>query len=142
VGPKTNLDMVAKWKTSFPVEYYTILTSVALEPCYIGHYHHSMVHPWVAYGGDRPQIWSAAANILNKQLQTVDRGWCSSLVVGQQADNYLLLKISLYKMLHRGLDLGRFFIIITAVGGCTGLTNSKIIKLLSQVNVFFIYYVH
>jgi hypothetical protein len=33
-------------------------------------------------GGDVLQIWRVAANILNKQLWTADRGWPSSLWVG------------------------------------------------------------
>jgi hypothetical protein len=33
-------------------------------------------------GGDGLQIWRVAANILNKRLQTADRGQLSSLGVG------------------------------------------------------------
>jgi len=40
---------------------------------------HGMVRPRVADGGDVLQIWRVAANILNKQSRTVDRGWFSSL---------------------------------------------------------------
>jgi hypothetical protein len=32
------------------------------------------------------QIWNVAANILNKQSQTADKGWSSSLGVGQGAN--------------------------------------------------------
>jgi len=35
---------------------------------------------------DRPPIWRVAANILNKQSRTVDKGW-SSLGVGRGAEN-------------------------------------------------------
>jgi hypothetical protein len=42
--------------------------------------HHSMACSWVADGGDSLQIWKVAVNILNKQLQTANKGW--SLGVG------------------------------------------------------------
>jgi hypothetical protein len=37
-------------------------------------YHHGMAHPQVAIKGDGLQIWKVAANILNKQSQTADKG--------------------------------------------------------------------
>jgi hypothetical protein len=37
----------------------------------------------VAVAGDSLQIWRVAANILNKQPQTADSEWSSSLGVGQ-----------------------------------------------------------
>jgi hypothetical protein len=40
--------------------------------------HHNMVRRQVADGGDGLQIWRVAANILNKQSRTADRGWSSS----------------------------------------------------------------
>ena len=36
---------------------------------------------------ERPLIWRAAANKLNKQSRTADKGWSSSLGVGQGANN-------------------------------------------------------
>jgi hypothetical protein len=33
------------------------------------------------------QIWRIAMNVLNKQLRTADKGWSSSLEVGQGANN-------------------------------------------------------
>jgi hypothetical protein len=41
----------------------------------------------VADGGDGLQIWREAANILNKQSWTADKGWSSSLEVGCEASN-------------------------------------------------------
>jgi hypothetical protein len=41
-----------------------------------------MARPRVADRGDGLQIWTVAANILNKQLWTADSGWSSSLGVG------------------------------------------------------------
>jgi hypothetical protein len=35
---------------------------------------HGMARPQVADGGDGLQIWRVAANILNKQSQTADKG--------------------------------------------------------------------
>jgi hypothetical protein len=49
--------------------------------------HHSMARPQVADGGDGLQIWRVAANILNKQSWTADKGWSSSLGVGRGANN-------------------------------------------------------
>jgi hypothetical protein len=50
-------------------------------------YHHSMASPQVADGGDGHQIWRVAANILNKQSRTADKGWSSILGVGRGANN-------------------------------------------------------
>jgi hypothetical protein len=36
---------------------------------------------------ERPPIWRVAANILNKQSRTADKGWSSSLGVGRGAEN-------------------------------------------------------
>jgi hypothetical protein len=41
--------------------------------------HHGMACPHAADGGDGLQIWSVAANILNKLSQTADGGRSSSL---------------------------------------------------------------
>jgi len=41
----------------------------------------------VAVGGDGLQIWKLAANILNKQSRTANKGWLSLLGVGQGANN-------------------------------------------------------
>jgi hypothetical protein len=36
---------------------------------------------------ERPPIWRAAANTLNKQCRTADEGWSSSLGVGRGGNN-------------------------------------------------------
>jgi hypothetical protein len=36
---------------------------------------------------ERPPIWRVAANMLNKQSRTADKGWSSSLGVGRGANN-------------------------------------------------------
>jgi hypothetical protein len=36
-----------------------------------------MAHPQVANGGGGLQIWRVAVNIVNKQLQTANKGWSS-----------------------------------------------------------------
>jgi hypothetical protein len=43
--------------------------------------------PRVADGRDGLRQWRAAANILNKQPRTNDKGWSSSLGVGRGANN-------------------------------------------------------
>jgi hypothetical protein len=40
--------------------------------------HHGMARPQAADGGDGLQIWRVAANILNKQSRTTDKGWSGS----------------------------------------------------------------
>ena len=57
----------------------------------------SVIHKWVPVTmacyilrlqiEEQPQIRTAAANILNKQLQTAEKGWSSSLGVGRGANN-------------------------------------------------------
>jgi hypothetical protein len=51
------------------------------------HCHHDMARPRVADRGDGLQIWTVAANMLNKQSRTADSGWSSSLGVGRGAKN-------------------------------------------------------
>jgi hypothetical protein len=60
--------------------YYFI--HVKWVPC-----HHGMARPRVADGGVGLQIWSVAANMLNKQSRTADKGWFSSLGIGCAASN-------------------------------------------------------
>jgi hypothetical protein len=40
-------------------------------------------HTQVADGGKGLQIWRVAANILNEQWRTAEKGWSSSLVIGR-----------------------------------------------------------
>jgi hypothetical protein len=51
-----------------------------------GSCHHGIVCPQIGDGGDNFQIWTMAANILNKQSQRADKEWSSSLGVGQGAN--------------------------------------------------------
>jgi len=46
-------------------------------------------------------MWRVAANILNKQSLTTDKGWSSSLEVGRGANNFSPLKRSLLWNIHR-----------------------------------------
>ena len=48
-----------------------------------------------------PSIWRIAANILNKQLRTADKGWSYSLGIGRSANNSSLLKCILLRNIHR-----------------------------------------
>jgi len=48
---------------------------------------HSMVRPQVADGFEDLQIWRMAANILDTQSRTADKGWYSSLGDGRGANN-------------------------------------------------------
>jgi hypothetical protein len=53
-----------------------------LVPC-----HHGMARPQVADGGDGLQIWRVAANTVNKQSWTAEKGWFSRLGFGLGANN-------------------------------------------------------
>ena len=48
----------------------------------VGPCHHGMARLRLRME-ERPPIWGVAANILNKQARTADKGWSSSLVVGR-----------------------------------------------------------
>jgi hypothetical protein len=63
----------------------------------------------VAGGGDGLQIWREALNVLNKQSRTVDKGWSSSLGLGEVLTNPHRKKVFFfYEMLvTQGLRIGR-----------------------------------
>ena len=56
-----------------------------------------MARPQVADEGT-PPLWRVAKNILNKQLQTADKGWRPSLGAGRGADNSSLKNEYCYEM--------------------------------------------
>jgi hypothetical protein len=63
----------------------------------------------VADGGDDHQIWTVAANILNKQSQTADSGCASALGIGRGTNNFSpLRKPVYYEMLQEISDLDGF----------------------------------
>jgi hypothetical protein len=64
--------------------------------------HHGMARPPVADGGEGLQIRRVAANILNKQSRTADRGWSYSSCVGQGRTT-AQYEPACYEMLHRAL---------------------------------------
>jgi len=41
----------------------------------------------LADGGDGLQIWRTAANVVNNQSRTADKGWSQSLGVGRGSNN-------------------------------------------------------
>jgi hypothetical protein len=49
--------------------------------------HHGRARSQVVEGGDGLQIWRVAANILNKQYRTADKGRFSSLGAWRGVDN-------------------------------------------------------
>jgi hypothetical protein len=49
--------------------------------------HHGIARPQVADGGDAVQLWRAAANVLNKQSRTADKGWSSSFGVARETND-------------------------------------------------------
>jgi hypothetical protein len=62
---------------------------------------HGMARPQVADGRDSLQIWRVAANILNKQLLTADKGLSSSWGVEHEADNSSPHKNKLFTKCHK-----------------------------------------
>ena len=46
---------------------------------------------------ERPPMWRVAANILNKQSRTVDKGWPSSFGVGRGVNNFSPHKLALLR---------------------------------------------
>jgi hypothetical protein len=65
---------------------------------------YSMVRPQFADGGDGFQIWRVAANILNKQSRTGDKGWSSSMRLGRGTNKSSPEKISLLRNVTRGIN--------------------------------------
>jgi hypothetical protein len=55
---------------------------------------------------ERPPVWRVAANILIKQSRTADKGWSSSLGVGQGAYSSSLWKRIMLRAVHAGLGPG------------------------------------
>jgi hypothetical protein len=62
---------------------YNYTCHVRWVPCH----HGTAARPQVADGGDGLQIWKVAANIMNKQSRTTDKGRSSSLGVERGANN-------------------------------------------------------
>jgi hypothetical protein len=62
--------------------------------------HHGVARPHVAGGEDGLQIWMVAANILNKQYPTAEKGWSSHC----KKKTYTLLR-----NVTQASDLDRFF---------------------------------
>ena len=58
---------------------------------------------------ERPLIWRVAANILNKQSKTADKGWSSSFGVGWGANNSSPLKRILLRNIHKVSDWDWYF---------------------------------
>jgi hypothetical protein len=63
------------------------VTDVRSVPC-----HHGMACSQVADGGDSLQVWRVAANVLNEQSRTSDKGWSCSLGFGRDDKNSSLQK--------------------------------------------------
>jgi hypothetical protein len=67
--------------------------------------HHGMARPKVADGREGLQIWRVAANTLNRQSRTADKGWPSSLGVERGLTTPHRKKVRRYEM--KGLGIGR-----------------------------------
>jgi hypothetical protein len=62
-----------------------------------------------ALNGEDLQIWRVAVNFFNMQWWTADKGWCFSLGIGQGQTTLHHIKPPCHVMLHRVLDLDRYF---------------------------------
>jgi hypothetical protein len=78
----SRLDYYLNFVLNYFISIIRISSQVRWVPC-----HHGMARPQVADGGDFLQVWRLAANMLNKQSRTADKGWSSSLGVGRGANN-------------------------------------------------------
>jgi hypothetical protein len=68
------------------IKVYYICNFQSLKTILDGTHHHGMARLQIA-DGEQLQKWRVAANILNKQSRTADKGWSSSLGVGCGANN-------------------------------------------------------
>lgn len=91
--------------------------------------HYGLARPQDADKRDGLKIWGLAANILNNQSWTDDKGRTSSLGFGRPGCQPLTLEyVVSYEMLHRCSDLDRFYKLVLNVS-CE--TDSFFIFLLS-----------
>jgi hypothetical protein len=70
------LDAIHKINDAVP--NLCVCTHVIVGPC-----HHGMARPQAAVE-ERSPVWRVALNMLNKRSLTADKGWSSSLGVGQR----------------------------------------------------------
>jgi hypothetical protein len=68
-----------------------------------------MAHPVVVDSRYVLHIWRVAVNILNKQLQTADKGWSSSWLLGEGLITPHHITPACYEVLHRASELDEFF---------------------------------
>jgi hypothetical protein len=68
-----------------------------------------MARPRVTDGRDGPQIRSVAANISNKQSQTADKGWSSSLGARRVASSSSSSGNNVLRNVTQGLGIGGGF---------------------------------
>jgi hypothetical protein len=76
-----------EWRIRYNSELYALYKDVDIITFIKVGRLNGMARPQVADGGEGLQIWRVAANILNKQSGTADKGWPSSLGVGRGANN-------------------------------------------------------
>jgi hypothetical protein len=90
-----------------------VLSRINPRQAFPGPYHNDMVRPDVTYGRDSLQIWSVAANVLNKHSKTTDKGWSPSLEVGWGANSSSSLNITMLRHDAQGLGLWQILCVTT-----------------------------
>jgi hypothetical protein len=55
---------------------------------------------------ERPPVMRVAANILNKQSRTADKGWSSSWGLGEVLTTSHSKTLIMLRIIHRGLGIG------------------------------------
>jgi hypothetical protein len=70
--------------------------------------HRGMVRPRVEDGRDGLQLWRLAANILNKQPRSNDKGWSPAWDLGMGLTTLHRKKQTCYEKSHRASDLDGF----------------------------------
>jgi len=98
-------DILLDWVISILKKWMVLVHVLLLIPV-VGSCHHGMARPQVADRGTSSDM-EVAANKLNKQSWTADKGWSSSLAVGRGANNPSLSNSPVKKHLHAGCFLWR-----------------------------------
>jgi hypothetical protein len=75
----------------------------------VGPCHHGFAHPRIADGEDGLHMWREAANTLNKQSRTANKGWSSRRGFGEGLTTPHRKELVCYQTSRRASDLGGYF---------------------------------
>jgi hypothetical protein len=103
-----NVPPTKNWETNQDTYILTCFVGVVLLPVHVKWVpcYHGMARPRVADRGDSLQIQRVAANMLNEQSRTADRGWPSRLGGGANNPPHRK-KLYLLQSMYKGLGSGQ-----------------------------------